>query len=70
MVVLVDSPQGELPVAANFRTEPALKISAADVKASPCICSGANQAGDPATKPVEVKEVASDPCAIPSLGIG
>ena len=69
--VEVVSPQGDFPFAAKTNTEPALKISVAAVISSPCICSGDNQAGDPATTPVAVNEVASETWAIPkSISFG
>ena len=59
------SPHGDIPLTAKFKTAPALKKSDEYVTLSPFICSGDNQAGEPAINPVEVSEVASEVWAIP-----
>ena len=65
------APQGVLPVAANINVEPAAKLSTAVVISLPKNCSGANQAGVPATIPVPVKDVASFTNEIPkSMSFG
>ena len=62
---MLPSPNGGRPVAANAASEPSENTSMAGATATPEICSGAMNCGEPTRMPVRVTAVASAAQAMP-----